>query len=125
MELEAESVAQAVEFSVEVGVDEFSPALLSRLVEVNFDIAQVALQFGHDRSQRVGLAVTALSEVVGAVHPDHQDAAALEPPPQSEQQAQRRRVRPLQVIQNEHERGLLAQSSEHVDVLLEDLALFD
>ena len=73
-----------------------------------------AHELGQQRAQRVRAA-----DVVDAIGPDDQDALALEVAHEEADQVARRGIGPVEVLQDQHDRGLLGDAREHLEHELE------
>src|SRR5690606_27677060 len=120
-----EVFSQKVGLLVEEGVYESAATSFPGLVEVDDDVAEVALHLAEHRLERVPLAVAPHGDVVGSVVPHHHYRQLLDAARQSEQQAERSGVGPLQVVDDEQQRRNLAQTLEDVDVLFVHLSLVE
>ena len=123
LELAPEVVAEPVRLGVDQRVDEL-PDLGRRLVtEHDEDVAVLELQFGDHVRQRMAPLGSRDGHVFGAVRADDQDPALLDPPCEVKQQAGRRLVDPVQVVENQDQRTLLRDFDQDRGDLLEHATL--
>ena len=115
---------ESIGFGVDQRVDE-EPGLAGHLVvQRDGHVSVLALDFGHDLGQRVSRFVACVRQFLAAIRADDEDAALLDAASQVEQQAGRRFVDPVHVVEDQHQRPLARHLQQHGRNLLEDAALF-
>ena len=82
-------------------------------------------QFVYRRFERMAVARLDVYEIRGAIDPDHEHAMAGHLAGQLEEQADRRRVGPLQVVEDEQDRVLAGDRLEKIDGLADEIVAGD
>jgi hypothetical protein len=121
-----ERVVQAVGFGVEQGIQEAPALRLFRLVQVDPDVPKAAFELGQQQRQRVlAAAGAAHSHIFRPVGPYDQDACpgVAQALAQVKEQSAGGEIDPVQIVQDQEQRLLRRQHSQHVAVLLVDAAL--
>ncbi len=119
----AEILRDAVSLCIQEIVHQLEALRFSRLPEMDPDIAILAFELRQDLVEGVLFPTPAEADFFRTVGSQDQDAASRQAPAQVEQQADRRRIRPLQVVEGQQERMGFRQDAQHVGELLEQTAL--
>ena len=115
---------EPVGFGVDQCVDELLGFAGRLVVQRDGHVAVLALDLRHDLGQRVSRFVARVRQFLAAIRADDQDVALLDAASEVEQQAGRRFVDPVHVVEDQHQRPLARHLQQDGRNLLEDAALF-
>jgi hypothetical protein len=119
----AKILAQSIRLRVQEGIHKPLSFRLLRLGQVHRDVPIVAANLVDHPFEGMALARSSQGHLFRPVRADDEDPVGLDPPHQVKQQADRRGVRPVQIVQYQHQGMLGGQLLQHSGVLLKDAGL--
>ena len=115
--------AQAIGLRIQEGIHKGPAFCFLGSSEIHQDVPTMALELDQDLVERVWFPASTEGDFVRAVHRQDQHAASPAPPSQMIEQAERSRIRPLQIVQDHDQRLLGCQRHQHPGILFKDQRL--
>ena len=120
----AERIVQAVGLGIQERGHKCTAGLFRNGIEIDGHITMVTREFVHHGLQWMALATTAEGDVIRPEGSQEQDTTVLEMAAEVEEKVERWAVGPLQVVEEQDQRNLVAELAHKGGILFKDAALF-